>query len=563
MELAPVAESSPQHPRAAGLIAWCLILVSVALGYYSLVPPSAVSADAPGEVFSADRAMVHVVAIAGRPHPMGTTAIEGVRGYLGAEINALGLVAELQSVSAPDYFGSGQLVDVVNVAATIPGSSSTGSIVLMAHYDTDPDTPGANDNSAGVATVLEVGRALLAGPTLRNDIVLLFTDSEEPAPRYGSRAFVAENPLFADVALVVNLEALGGSGPSMLIETSGPTAWLVERYAAEVPSPTAFSFADATAALIGEIGTDFDPFSDAGVAGFHFAYLRGSPIYHSPADDVDSVSRASLQHHGSNAFGVARHFGDVDLASMPDSSTSVYFPLRPFFVHYAAAWSIVIAVVAAGLLLLGIARRPAQTGLPLHLALSGGIALLLTLAATLASTLVWILITVLRPTPTVPESYVYLAGVCAVGVILAYRLDRRAPPGRRAGRYGFVLVWICLGLLTALVAPGFSALFTLPALLGAVAMNWDAGDQTGSALIRFGMVAVPTVVLLVPAVDFFFQMGQPRPGNPDSSIPSVAGVGFLLVMLAWGLVWTVWMSPAFTRDGAIGRTGSIHGSGRG
>ena len=46
----------------------------------------------------------------------------------------------------------------------------------MAHYDTFPTTVGANDNSAAVAAILETGRAILAGPPLRNDVILLFTD---------------------------------------------------------------------------------------------------------------------------------------------------------------------------------------------------------------------------------------------------------------------------------------------------------------------------------------------------------------------------------------------------
>lgn len=549
MDPTSVDQSATRRPRAISVLAWGLILVSVAFGYYSLLPPPALSADAPNSDFSADRAMRHVEAIAHRPHPMGTAALDEVRRYLTSEIEELDLAPEFQAIWAPDYYGPGEPVAVVNVMARLPGTDSTGTIALMAHYDTVPATPGANDNTSGVATVLETARALIAGPSLRNDVVLLFTDSEEPRPRYGSNAFVSDSPVFDDIALVVNLEALGGSGPSILGETSGPAGWLVERYAAEAPNPTTFSFITETMSLLGGVGTDFDPFRNAGVPGYHFAYMRGSSIYHSPADDLDSVSRDSVQHHGSNTLAIARSFGDADLAAIPDSGEAAYFTLRPFFVLYPATWSIVTAVAAGFLLTLGISRQPREEGPWQQILRSGSVAFLLVLAGTVAGTLVWIAVTVVRPMPTVPESYLSLLGVVGLGSGFAFWLNRATPARWRVDGYGIVLVWVCLGLLTAFVTPGFSPLFTLPALAATIAINWHTGAGDVVSLMRFGLVAVPTVVLLVPAVDFFFQMGQSRPGNPDSSIPAVAGVGLLLALLAVGLVWTAWATSTRPNQG--------------
>ena len=552
MDPTRVDHSAPRRPKAISLAAWCLVVVSMAFAYYSLVPPPAVTADAPDTSFSAERAMQHVAAIAGQPHPMGSAAIAEVRSYLISELEKLGLRPELQSITVPDYFGSEEPVTVVNVMARIPGHSSTGSIALMAHYDTVPTTAGANDNTAGVSTVLEAARAILSGPALRNDVVLLFTDGEEPAPQYGSNAFVSDSPVFDEVAAVVNLEALGGSGPSMLVETSGPTTWLVDRYAAEAPNPTAYSFIGATTALIGEVGTDFDAFRNAGVPGFHFAYMRGSPIYHSPADDLDSVNHDSLQHHGSNSLAIARYFGDSDFAAVSDAGESVYFTLRPFFIQYPASWSIAAALVASMLLVLRWfrTRRPVRS--PWRVVRGTGVALLVTLALTIMLTLAWILVTVVRPTPIVAESYVYLFCLVGFGVVLARWMHGTAIVERYSGGYGFVVLWVGLGLLTAFLSPGFSPLFALPALAAATAVNWDPGGRNAQVLLRFGLIAVPTVVLITPAVDFFFQMGQPRPGNPDSSIPAVAAVAFLLLALAGGLLWSGWISSWYS-GGSHGR----------
>ena len=522
-------------------IPWLLVGAFLALGFSSIMPPAALPIDAPDTEFSAARAVEHIEVIAKEPHPMGSTAIIEVRSYLVGELEKLDLEPEFQTISAPNYFEDGEPVDVVNIIATIPGSSTTGAVALMAHYDTDPPTPGANDNSAAVATLLESGRAILAGPQLRNDVILLFTDSEEPNPRYGSKAFVRESPVFHDIALVVNLEAIGGSGPSSLVETSGPEAWLVGQYSATASNPSAFSFIAEITALMGDFGTDFDPFRNAGVSGFHFAYMRGSPIYHSPADDLASVGWGSVQHHGSNALGIARHFGNLDLGTTPESSESVYFTLRPFFVQYAAPWSLAVALLAATLLVFGIARSVRRrTHAAGSFARSSGIALLLTLVATFVATLVWLLIVAIRPTPSVLEAYFYFIVSFGIGAAFVYWLNIRAPIKRRMTGPGFLVLWVALGLLTAFAAPGFSALCALPALAGAIAFNWPTRREDRGAVVRYAFVAAPTVVLLTPAIDFFFQFGQPRPGNPDSSIPSVAAVAFLLACLVGGLLLGVW-----------------------
>jgi hypothetical protein len=513
----------------------------LAVGLYSLLPPRAVPADAADTEFSAARAFEHVEVVGAAPHPIGSNAIGVVRNYLVRELRALGLEPEPQTVSAPDYYGGQGSVDVVNLVATIPGTSGIEAVALVAHYDTVPTTPGANDNSTAVAALLETARALLAGPPLRNDVILLFTDGEEPGPRYGATAFVAENPAAPKIAMVVNLEAIGSSGPSMLVETSGSETWMVEQFAAAVHSPTAFSFAVETTALIGGVGTDFDPFRNAGISGLNFAYLRGSPIYHSPADDVDSVSRASLQHHGANALGLARHFGDLDLATAPAAGDSVYFTFRPLFIQFSTGWSIAAVFVAVVLLGVAVARSRHDPHVSAgSLARSAGVAFIASLVAALAATLLWVAVASLRSQPSVLESYWYLLCLVAGGAGLGIWLDSRWSPPTEADRFGFVFIWTALGLLTAFAATGFSYLFTLPALAAAIVLNWRPGGTGTAAGIRFAFVAAPTVILLTPAVDFFFQMAQPRPGNPDSNIPATIAVALLLVFLAGGLLISVW-----------------------
>ncbi len=97
-----------------------------------------------------------------------------------------------------------------------------------------------------------------------------------------------------------------------------------------------------------------------------------------------------------------------------------------------------------------------------------------------------------------------------------------------------------LSLLTALFVPGVSYLFIWPAIAAGLAANWRTVSPGPLASFRFAVVAAPTVMLMTPAVEFFFQFGQPRPGNPDSSIPAIAGMAVLLVALVGGLLRGVW-----------------------
>jgi len=80
----------------------------------------------------------------------------------------------------------------INLAGIWPGhDSSLMPILLIAHYDTCGDQPGADDNAAAIAIWLDV----LAGIkelNLQRDLLLLFPDAEEP-PRFLSEHMGSTN----------------------------------------------------------------------------------------------------------------------------------------------------------------------------------------------------------------------------------------------------------------------------------------------------------------------------------------------------------------------------------
>jgi hypothetical protein len=536
------AEDPPVFRRVTLIIGALTILALGALSILPIVTRQPPAETTPAE-FSVERALEHIANIAVEPHPMGSAANARVRSYLERELTALGLEPQLQSVTVPDYYGApGATVEAVNVMARLEGLDSTRAIALVAHYDSEPTTFGANDNAVAVAAILDAARALLAGPAIRNDVILLLTDGEEPAPRYGSTAFVAQHPWADDVGFIVNFEAAGGSGQSMVVELNGPEEWLVEGLAEAAAHPVAFSFLTDTVKLFGGIGTDFDPFASRNVPGFHLAYLRGTPIYHTLNDSTDNVGLGSLQQHGSYAVSLTRQFGDMDLTEPPRSGELVFFTvMRSWIVRYPVGWAVPLAIMAAVLFTVAMARRVRRRELQFWLLLIGsGVVLVGVVLAMLASTVLWIFFSKARQTPAVGESYAYLFALLALSAGLGALIWRGAK--RRWSNLdaaaSVVAVWAAIAVVASVLLPGASYLFVWPALGGSIALIWSAGahPEPASRFVPLLLVAAPSLILTVPAVDTFFLMALPRPGNPDSDLVETIAVVIFLGVLAVALI---------------------------
>jgi len=101
-----------------------------------------------------------------------------------------------------------------NVIARREGTDpERGAIVIGAHYDAYPGSPGANDNASGVAVLLELARTLQPGPPRQTQYFVAFS-TEEP-PFFGSDEMGSH--LFArklvdegvEVELMVALDMVG------------------------------------------------------------------------------------------------------------------------------------------------------------------------------------------------------------------------------------------------------------------------------------------------------------------------------------------------------------------
>jgi peptidase M28-like protein len=462
-------------------------------------------------------------------------------------LRGLGLSPEVQDTVSPEgselssSAGGIGLAHVRNVITVIPGTASTGRLFLVAHYDSVQTGPGGNDDAAGVATVLETARALVTGPRLRNDIVLVLTDAEE-ACLCGAAAFVHQSPLARSLpphssGIVLNFEARGSSGPAIMFETSDHNQKLVDAYA-HTPKPVGTSFAVEIYRLLPN-DTDFTPFRLAGFQGLNSAYIDGAAVYHAPTDVPSAMDRDSLQHHGDNALALTRELGNDDLTRLDSNEDATYFPVPGLLVRYPGSlvWPLAALALVAVLVLTWLARR---RGLVTAKRGAGGFAVTLIpiVAAPVLAQLYWAVLKLIRPAyaelpidPYHPQSYrIGVLALTALVVFAWFALFRRRLGAAALAISG--LGWLAvLGLVLAGFTPGGSYLAALPALAGALAGivaillgNRMGGWWSVAAVVIGGGVA--TVILLPTVIMLFPALGMP-----------MAGAGALLaVMLGLALL---------------------------
>lgn len=493
------------------LIAFLIVSGGVYLGFNQVAPPDSLPADASPQVFSSGRAMKHLRAIAQRPHPVGTLDHSRVRDYITSEITALGVIPEVQNkMSVSSSRGFPLLgANVENVFAKLKGSDDGKIVLLVAHYDSVPTGPGASDNGAGVATLLETMRALKQGPQLKNDVAFLFTDAEEVG-LLGAKAFVDAHPAAKEVKVALNFEARGNGGPSIMFETSQDNGWLINAFAQAAPYPVANSLSEEIYRRLPN-DTDLTVFKEAGIAGLNFAYLKGINSYHTQLDSLAYTDERSLQHHGSYALSLARQFGNSNLDHAKQGN-AVYFSLPgDVLIRYSRMWVIpavlLNTLLFVAVLLVGFKRKMLTTR---GIGLGFGALLLCAIITVLVVMLVsWITARIdrwqsLSGQADAYNSYYYFLSFAALAVgvtsgLYVWFRKRISVEDLTAG----ALIW-CFALmtLTAFLVPGGSYLLTWSLLFSLLALGLlvSASDNSLKLAVTTSFLAIPSLVLLIPVI---------------------------------------------------------------
>lgn len=466
----------------------------------------------PPDAFSVSRALTYLNSFAIAPHPLGSAEHDRVRDYLVAQMTSLGVTPEVQRATGvtPRYEVAGT---VENIVGRLKGTNGApDAVALVAHYDSVPSGPGAGDDGAGVAALLDTLRALRAGPALKNDVIFLLTDGEEDG-LLGASAFVAEHPWAKDVRVVLNFEARGNSGASQMFETSAGNGRLVQIFADASPHPNGSSLTHEIYQHMPN-DTDMTVFKRSGDAGLNFAFIGNWEAYHTPLDTPGNLDLASLQQHGENALALARAFGNASLDQLKDRD-DVYFSLPGnLFARYSSSLVWPLAFVC-GVLLLGVIFYAKGAWEIQSSAIFGSffihiiILVILWLAGLGFVTGVHRLYLRTLPEGPLDQNDLYTLGLFALLAAVAACLygsfrKRIAPAAFFLG--GALLIFVLL-LATTLFLPGGSNYFVWPLVAGLLATILAAFRS--SHLSYFGvlilcLLSLPALALYVPALKGFY-----------------------------------------------------------
>ena len=463
---------------------WLLGLLAVGFWLLSVygTGPSPLPADAPATVFSAARADAVLARLLGPevPRPSGSPAAAAFRARLKGELARLGIPYEERMRQS--CYGRRRQVCAAVTNITARAIAGTGrAVLLMAHTDSVSRGPGAADDGSGVAVILETLRALKARHLTDNrPVAALFTDGEEKA-LLGAAAYARDPANIARTGAVVNVEARGNQGPSLLFQTSPGDAALIDLYARAAPHPSTSSvYAEIYKRLPND--TDLTPFLAAGVTGVNFAFIGGVRDYHSANDRRANISPATLQHQGENVLAMTAALANADPAGLK-SGNAIYLDIfRRWLPRLPMAWALPLSIAAfLAIALAGYltprARRVPQR--PVAAALAPVLLLLLCVGAGFALYLParWIGGAALPP---IWLRWSLAFGVWGVTLFTA----------RWAGGIACWLWFSGLAIITAIWLPGFSPYFLFPALVAAPLLLLTIKGGRGTAYFLSALAAL-------------------------------------------------------------------------
>ncbi len=506
-----MSAASFEHPLRNWTGPWTLAaLVAVGvLGLFAYRPPAPLPATAPDTAFSAVRAFPLVDVMAAAPRPVGSVAHDSIRDVLLVRLRSLGLQVDTQTAEVVRHWrGGARMVRVRNIMGMLPGQAPTGTVLVVAHYDGVPRAPAAADDGSGVAAILETLRALRAAGPVRNNVVVLISDAEELG-LMGAQAYAAA-PWPHRPSAVLNFEARGDAGPSLMFQ-SGPRSGPLIRRFAQAPAPLA-------ASLFQEIykrmpnDTDLSVFIAMGLPGLNFANGEAGAFYHTPLDAPRNLSLATLQQHGDHALALVKDLGDADLAAVTAGGPDpVYFyvPGLGLF-HYAVGWAVPLALLLVALLV-GVAVVGVRRGRVKAIGvLVGFVAALLAMAAAagLGSAL-WASVRGTHPEwgtligAALYREGPYAAAVAALsaGVVLGVFLLLRRWLSAPSLVLGALLLPTALAVLMAFAMPGGGYMFLWPSAFAlwmlAVMLRRPDSDSGAPATAGVMLVLAPGVLLFM------------------------------------------------------------------
>lgn len=500
--------------------------------------------EARGPGVDIDRVMAHVEALAGSARPGNTEMSRAAAAYIARQIPVER--DEVGDVDLPDIEVLGTLHRRAHRAhSTDPNLLARfgppgKALLIMAHYDSVPSSPGAIDNAAAVGVLIELAKVLGDSP---RPVILMFTANEETG-LVGAEAFAERRGSEIDFAIALDL--IGGdgelvvNGASTLIG-SAELAWLArgaERAGVTLRAPLAHRVLSRWWPQAER--SDHGPFTRRGIRAMHF-YHRGNDgdwidlAYHSAEDVPARVHRESVDELARVLYALTREpipAHDGDGFWLPVASNTV--------VPRWALLALCLACYGAIALLATTRRRREGRGLGLLVAIpcyAAGAAAIILLEHLLGGG---------HPAPWLHAPLRWLSGelLLLAGLVgLLSRFVARFAPWGGERRYLALSVISLLAIGTAWLVAGAAELawvWLVPALLASVS------PRLGRArVLSLAALLLPLVLVLAPT--------QVREAAWNGVLPPAVPFGVWIAILGFpsfgGIAWYL---RARERSGPLG-----------
>lgn len=306
----------------------------------------------------------HVYNIAKTAHPSGSDAIADVRNYITEQISKMGLEYEIQSFekdllnerlqehykrisndpelaeyrdnwakgegfdSFEDYYKHFYVgnTEYKNILVRIGSENSKHKFLMMAHYDSAKEGPGAGDDAVSVASLLECMRILSLKKDMKNTIYFLITDGEELGLVGGD--YFVKNPLFdpSEITMITNFEARGSKGVPFMYRSSQNNKNLLKIVSENVDKKWTFSWLPDIFKTMPN-SSDLELFIKAGYRGLDFAMGQDFKNYHQPTDSFENLSVKSANQYLKITSDFANYFSSVDKIEPDATEDAVAFPV--------------------------------------------------------------------------------------------------------------------------------------------------------------------------------------------------------------------------------------------
>jgi hypothetical protein len=250
-----------------------------------------------GKRFHAAEVIKHIKVISGQigVREAGSQSEGQAADYIERVLTSYGYVVKRQMFNLPNGKSSENLV------AVVPGQLDR-VLILGAHYDSKPPSPGANDNASGVGVLLELARIYtLRQPT--PTIKFVFFGAEEMIDKnpdhhhYGSRHYVASlRPLQKKKIFGMISVDMVGYGNNFHVRTMkrGPQSLAEKLLSVARQNNLNLTFRKDR----GQYGwSDHEPFELAGIPAAWLEW-RNDPLYHTSQDTWPHLNEDCIQTTG-------------------------------------------------------------------------------------------------------------------------------------------------------------------------------------------------------------------------------------------------------------------------